>query len=129
MVELVDAPDLKSVLCNGGEGSIPSVGTFNFMSKEAYREKLFKKQEGICHFCGGEMVLFHPAGGMALKPDQASFEHIFDKDDRRRRESNPVVLTHKKCNDAKNDQKCLERVTFHRIIKSQSFVIKLLTNH
>jgi len=72
--------------------------------KQKYREYLFEKQNGLCHYCKTLMDMFcrthrgHP--GRAFP----TFEHLKRREDGGHFTAENIVLAHRKCNAKKNDE-------------------------
>lgn len=71
--------------------------------RRALRRKLFKKQRGLCHWCGTEMSMEKVASGKRQRPDYATFEHVQPKSLGGSDSRSNIVLAHAKCNHARGN--------------------------
>lgn len=70
--------------------------------KKQWREQLFAKQEGRCHYCGGQMSLTNRVKNGGPARDFATFEHLTPRVAGGKLNSQNIVLAHRKCNTAQN---------------------------
>lgn len=68
--------------------------------KRRLRQKMWKKQKGLCWICGERMAISLLAAG---NPKYASFDHIVPKADGGGNVQSNLRLAHKKCNSARGD--------------------------
>lgn len=74
------------------------------------RVRLFAEQNGLCYYCRCKMVLNNATHGGKFPDNMATFEHLRDRLDPRRRRPNPsgeqrIVLACSRCNQERGRQR------------------------
>jgi hypothetical protein len=82
--------------------------------KHKFREYLFKKQGGKCHWCGQQMSLSARVKSGGPARNFATFEHLERVQDGGKTNSTNVVLAHRKCNTKRNHEYQLMVPHHHR---------------
>lgn len=74
----------------------------NTEKREQLRKRLFERQDGLCHLCGGPMTLLrkrHNVGRFF-----ATFDHVLPRSDGGTAHISNLKLAHRKCNNARNSK-------------------------
>ncbi len=76
----------------------------NTRELRAYRKSLFDRQDGICHWCKGQMTFHEACPPGENVGDVATFEHLDDAFSPGGRHSHPssIVLSCSACNGSRN---------------------------
>lgn len=68
--------------------------------KRRIRQRMYKRQKGLCWICGERMAIAANASG---NPKYASFDHVIAKANGGGNVQSNLRLAHKKCNSARGD--------------------------
>lgn len=103
-------------------------------------KELCEKQNNICPYCGGEMLVFskRPLGMSKnqwnrLERKQThlgpSKEHVYPKGDIRRYIRSPIIAVHRKCNQLANKKFSIEMTKEYRGKENGTLLIDLLKGY
>lgn len=71
--------------------------------RDQLREKLFKKQQGLCHICGKLMTLQRKRG-TKIPSDFATFDHLNPRSNGGTAYYTNLKLAHRRCNNARGSK-------------------------
>lgn len=74
----------------------------NTEKRELLRKRLFERQEGLCHLCGGPMTLLRKRS--AIGRFFATFDHVVPRSEGGTAHVSNLKLAHRTCNNARNSK-------------------------